>query len=136
MRLVLLAITSVAVALTTQKGALVAIGAVSVILCAPAWSRYWLLHVSCVSIRSSDRRTAADHRGPAGVATRRRVQFCLTRDADLCDLAGRLAVDLATTTYSRSASVSVASAGRSDSMPPISSIRRTICSSSSTRISA
>jgi hypothetical protein len=48
-RLALLAITTVAVALTTQKGALVGIGAVSVVLCAPAWSRYWLLYMSCVT---------------------------------------------------------------------------------------
>ena len=42
-RFVLLAITATAVAFTTQKGALVAIAAVSVILCAPSRTRYWLL---------------------------------------------------------------------------------------------
>jgi hypothetical protein len=49
LRLVLLAITTVAVALTTQKGALVAIGAVSLILCAPSRTRYSLLNGACIS---------------------------------------------------------------------------------------
>lgn len=48
-RLVLLATTTAAVALTTQKGALVAIAAVSVILCAPRRMRYWLLCNACLT---------------------------------------------------------------------------------------
>ncbi|WP_158929504.1 hypothetical protein [Acidisphaera sp. S103] len=48
-RFVLLATTTVAVALTTQKGAMVAVAAVSLILCAPYWSRYRLLCIACVA---------------------------------------------------------------------------------------
>jgi hypothetical protein len=53
-RFVLLATTTVAVALTTQKGALVAIAAISMILCAPGWSRYWLLCIACVAFAILD----------------------------------------------------------------------------------
>ena len=48
-RFVLLATTTVAVALTTQKGALAAVAAVSMIMCAPGWGRYWLLCIACMA---------------------------------------------------------------------------------------
>ena len=53
-RFAFLATTTVAVALTTQKGALAAVAAVSVILCAPGWSRYWLLCIACVAFAILD----------------------------------------------------------------------------------
>jgi hypothetical protein len=54
LRAVMLALTVGAVLLTTQKGALVAIAAVSVILCAPAWSRYRLLALACLAFALLD----------------------------------------------------------------------------------
>ena len=53
-RAVMLALTVGAVLLTTQKGALVAVAAVSVILCAPAWSRYRLLALACLAFALLD----------------------------------------------------------------------------------
>jgi hypothetical protein len=53
-RAVMLATTVGAVLLTTQKGALVAIAAVSFILCAPAWSRYRLLTLACLAFALLD----------------------------------------------------------------------------------
>jgi hypothetical protein len=47
-RFSLLATTTGAVAFTTQKGALGTVAIVSMIMCAPVWSRYWLLCVACV----------------------------------------------------------------------------------------
>ena len=49
LRLLFLALTCGAVALTTQKGALVAVAAVSVILCMPVWSRYSALCTACIA---------------------------------------------------------------------------------------
>jgi hypothetical protein len=49
LRFLFLALTCGAVALTTQKGALVAIAAVSLIFCLPEWSRYSLLCLACIS---------------------------------------------------------------------------------------
>lgn len=48
-RFLMLAIGTVAVALTTQKGALVALAAVGLILCTPRWSRYFLLCTACLA---------------------------------------------------------------------------------------
>jgi hypothetical protein len=48
-RFLLIAITVGAVALTTQKGALIAIAAVGMILCLPAWQRYSLLRAACIA---------------------------------------------------------------------------------------
>jgi hypothetical protein len=53
-RFILLATTTVAVALTTQKGALVAVAAVSMIMCMPNWSRYWLLCIACIAFAVVD----------------------------------------------------------------------------------
>jgi hypothetical protein len=53
-RAALLAVTVAVVALTTQKGALIAIAAVSMILCAPAWSRYRLLCAACLAFALID----------------------------------------------------------------------------------
>ena len=44
----MLALTVGGVLLTTQKGSVVAVAAVSVILCAPKWSRYSLLCAACI----------------------------------------------------------------------------------------
>jgi hypothetical protein len=49
LRLLFLTLTCGAVALTTQKGALIAVAAVSLILCMPVWSRYWLLCTACIA---------------------------------------------------------------------------------------
>jgi hypothetical protein len=49
-----LAITCVTVAITTQKGALAAVAAVGIILCAPAWSRYRLLCAACIAFAAMD----------------------------------------------------------------------------------
>jgi hypothetical protein len=49
LRLVFLALTCGAVALTTQKGALVAIVAITLIFCMPEWSRYSLLCIACIA---------------------------------------------------------------------------------------
>ena len=54
LRLLFLAVTCGAVALTTQKGALVAVAAVSIILCLPEWSRYWLLCTACIAFAIVD----------------------------------------------------------------------------------
>jgi hypothetical protein len=54
LRLLFLAITCGAVALTTQKGALVAATAVSLVLCLPAWSRYSLLSMACIAFAVID----------------------------------------------------------------------------------
>jgi hypothetical protein len=54
LRFLLLGVTVGAVVLTTQKGALVAIAAVSAILCAPAWSRYRLLCAACLAFAIVD----------------------------------------------------------------------------------
>jgi hypothetical protein len=54
MRFVVLAVTTDAVAFTTQKGALGAIAIVGMILCTPTWSRYWLLWVACVAFAIAD----------------------------------------------------------------------------------
>jgi hypothetical protein len=48
-RFVMLAITAGAVAFTTQKGAMAAIVAVGVLLCAPFRTRYWLLCMACIT---------------------------------------------------------------------------------------
>jgi hypothetical protein len=48
LRFLMLAITVGAVFLTTQKGSVIAIAAVTVILCAPRWSWYGLLCFACV----------------------------------------------------------------------------------------
>jgi hypothetical protein len=48
LRFLMLAITVGAVFLTTQKGSVIAIAAVTVILCAPRWSWYSLLCFACV----------------------------------------------------------------------------------------
>jgi hypothetical protein len=53
-RFALLATTTVAVALTTQKGALAAVAVVSMILCAPSWGRYWLLCIACMAFAILD----------------------------------------------------------------------------------
>lgn len=53
-RFVLLTTTTVAVALTTQKGALAAVVAVSMIMCAPNWGRYWLLCIACMAFAIVD----------------------------------------------------------------------------------
>src|SRR5580658_7492000 len=53
-RFLLLGVTVGAVVLTTQKGALVAVAAVSAILCAPAWSRYRLLCLACLGFAVVD----------------------------------------------------------------------------------
>ena len=81
---------------TTQKGALLAIGVVSAILCAPAWSRYRLLYAHGLpGIRRCRCRFATDHRGPADPGSRRRVQPFIVCDADHVHLARSLAMDLA-----------------------------------------
>ncbi len=54
LRLLFLAITCGTVALTTQKGALVAAAAVSLILCMPVWSRYSLLCTACIAFALVD----------------------------------------------------------------------------------
>jgi hypothetical protein len=48
LRFLMLASTVAAVLLTTQKGSVIAIAAVTVILCAPRWSWYALLSVACL----------------------------------------------------------------------------------------
>jgi hypothetical protein len=48
LRFLLLAITVAGVFLTTQKGSVIAIAAVTCILCAPRWSWYALLSLACV----------------------------------------------------------------------------------------
>jgi hypothetical protein len=53
-RAALLAVTVSAVALTTQKGALVAVAVVGIILSAPAWSRYSLLCTACLAFAIID----------------------------------------------------------------------------------
>ena len=53
-RFLLLGVTVGAVVLTTQKGALVAVAAVSAILCAPAWGRYRLLCLACLGFAVVD----------------------------------------------------------------------------------
>jgi hypothetical protein len=47
-RLLLLAVTCATVAFTTQKGALIAAIAVTLVMCAPLWTRYWLLCSTCL----------------------------------------------------------------------------------------
>ncbi len=54
LRAMLLAVTIVVVVLTTQKGAVVAIAAVGMILCAPSWSRYPLLCIACFAFALLD----------------------------------------------------------------------------------
>jgi hypothetical protein len=54
LRFLLLAVTIGAVTLTTQKGALVAIAAVGMILCLPEWQRYPLLRIACVAAAALD----------------------------------------------------------------------------------
>jgi hypothetical protein len=53
-RFLFLGITVGAVMLTTQKGSLIAIAAVSMILCAPAWSHYRLLCMACLAFAILD----------------------------------------------------------------------------------
>ena len=53
-RAAILAVTAAAVVFTTQKGALVAIAVVGMILCAPAWSRYSLLCATCLVFALTD----------------------------------------------------------------------------------
>jgi hypothetical protein len=53
-RAAILAATIAAVALTTQKGALVAVAVVGMLLCAPAWSRYSLLCAACLAFALID----------------------------------------------------------------------------------
>jgi hypothetical protein len=54
LRLLFLAVTCGAVALTTQKGALVAAAVVSLLLCMPLWSRYSLLCMACIAFAVVD----------------------------------------------------------------------------------
>jgi hypothetical protein len=54
LRLLLLAVTCGSVALTTQKGGLISAVIISLILCMPAWSRYWLLRTACVGFAVVD----------------------------------------------------------------------------------
>jgi hypothetical protein len=54
LRFLLLALTIVSVAMTTQKGALAAMVVVSMILCAPQWSRYRLLCTACLAFAILD----------------------------------------------------------------------------------
>jgi hypothetical protein len=54
LRFLLLAVTVGAVTLTTQKGALVAIAAIAVILCLPEWQRFPLLRIACVAAAALD----------------------------------------------------------------------------------
>ena len=53
-RMAMMAITTAAVGLTTQKGSLAAVAAVGMILCAPEWSRYRLLCLACIGFASVD----------------------------------------------------------------------------------
>jgi len=53
-RALLLALTFAGVFLTTQKGSVVAIGAVGLILCMPRWSRYGLLCFACMAFALLD----------------------------------------------------------------------------------
>ena len=63
LRFVFLALTCGAVALTTQKGALVAIvGGQPLILCMPRMERYSLLCIACIAFALAARRPAAVHR--------------------------------------------------------------------------
>jgi hypothetical protein len=50
----IIAVTVSTVALTTQKGALVAVAVVGILLCAPAWSRYSLLCAACLIFALTD----------------------------------------------------------------------------------
>jgi len=54
LRFLLLAVTTGAVTLTTQKGALVAIASVGMILCLPGWQRYPLLRIACIAAAALD----------------------------------------------------------------------------------
>jgi hypothetical protein len=54
LRFLMLTITVAAVLLTTQKGSVTAIAAVSLILCAPRWSWYSLLSFACVAFALLD----------------------------------------------------------------------------------
>jgi hypothetical protein len=54
LRVLFLAVTCTAIAFTTQKGSLIAFAVVTAILCMPAWSRYWLLCVACISFAAFD----------------------------------------------------------------------------------
>lgn len=54
LRFAIIAVTVGAVVLTTQKGAVIAVAAVGIILCAPAWSRYSLLCIACLAFALID----------------------------------------------------------------------------------